>query len=116
MRKIMMLFVVAIGVLLLGGSANQAEACLICNSEQFCEEGSGGSSCAVEVVKEEQWCQYSLECSSAAVITPLDMSAAGTFLAANTVRTEQDGRAVSECNGFITRHGDASSEVRAVRI
>ena len=116
MRKIMMLFALAVGALLLGGSTNQAEACLICNSAQFCEEGSGGSSCMVELEEERQWCQYSLECSSAAVITPLDMSAAGTFLAAITVRTEQDGRAVSECNGFITRHGGASSDVRAVRI
>jgi hypothetical protein len=116
MRKITMLFSAAAGMLLLGGAATKAEACLICTSAQWCESGSGGSSCEVYMHEGRRWCQFSLECSTAVAMTPLEMSVGGTFLAANTVKTEPDGRAVSECNGFITRYSAASPEVQALRI
>jgi hypothetical protein len=117
MKKLMMRVGVAVGVLFLGGSAARAEGCMICNSGQWCESGSGGSSCYIYYDEGgRRWCQFSLECSKAVTMTPLELSAGGTFLAANTVTTSEDGRAVSECNGFITRYSATSPRIQALRI
>ncbi len=116
MKKFTMLFAGAAGMLFLGGSARQAEACLTCTSSQWCESGSGGSSCTVYMHEGRQWCQYEgLDCGPITGMTPLQVSVGGTYLAANT-RTEEDGQAVSECNGFITRYSASSPRVQALRI
>lgn len=81
-------------------SCNYAEtAC-----DQFCDVGGIGTQCRVFRVENCWICNtYGEACSGDFVLTPIQLSPAGTFISARTVM-RPGGYSVSRCGGYIVAH------------
>jgi hypothetical protein len=57
----------------------------------------------VTVIEGEHWCQWDAGCR-ASMVTPQEISPAGTFVGGAPVRLAGRGLDVVPCNGFIVAH------------
>lgn len=102
-----------LGLALLPGSAT---ACLTCTSAQLCTDGNQGSSCMVyEDSDGRRWCQFTTDCGIEITLSPLHISAAGTYLAAADVPVTDDETEQRACNGFVVGHTAGAAARPAVR-
>ncbi|HEX2077467.1 MAG TPA: hypothetical protein VHG08_07145 [Longimicrobium sp.] len=115
MRTRILIAAVALVAIGLSAAPRPATACYVCSSSQWCMAGAEGSSCFVYNDPDGvRRCQFSTDCGQI-TMTPLQVSPAGTYLAAaGAPLAETDGEKVA-CNGFVVAHTAQTDDGAGVR-
>lgn len=78
--------------------------CATCTVSQECNPGSSGDHCHIFYFEKEQWCNWHGECLREAVMSPRDLSPAGTYLADQAIESPDGQALVTPCHSFIVAH------------
>jgi hypothetical protein len=107
-------------LLFFSAAAGASSGCVTCTVAQECEPGHNGAYCAIYNIDGDMWCNWVDPCETA-MLNPLDISPAGTFVSNETVRSASNDLLVSACGGFIVSHlsqlsGEVEHPVATIRI
>lgn len=87
-------------------SSEAVAGCATCTSGQTCEPGESGDHCVIFYDDEgEQWCNWRGKCEiNPTMLTPDQLSPAGTYLAVDAVEDSERQVTVTGCSNLIVDH------------